>query len=327
MLVIMCNDRPGYGGAATNAYNIMKSFPSSRGIFVNCNPLYEIDPDGIGRVHHCYEYIFNNGYENLVKKYAMSLNFKPSLVLCKNSTTVTYAKKLWPSVKVVYLCPGANGMIEISGTGFVISVDDCEKRAVEQADVIVFNGECTRNIFLQIFPQYEDKVYEHIVDTTSVHSDYPIYDCVKIYDIIIAASILTRPEKNNLFLIDILANTSASKVIVGNENDAFLEIPNATIYDLVPHEQLLWLLSQSKVLLFPSIYDSNPSTIREALHYGCKVLVSSNLDISKRLPKEYVCETFEHKEWDEKLKYLLNSNMTFTLDSNQYTIEQLIDNM
>lgn len=330
-IIITCNDRPGYGGAATNAYNLMRALQKrdAHGIFFNCNPLYNIDPDGIGNVHHCYEYIFSPGYERKVSEYRQSLNLNPRLILCKNSSSVVYSRSLWPNTIIAYLCPGPNGMISMEQQECYVCVDPWEEKAVRLADWIVFNSEFTRNIFLQAFPDFETKAFSEIINTSIHHKPWPVFHDPKIYDIIVASSILTRPEKNNLFLIEILNELPEySKVIVGNENDDFLDIANSNVYDLVPQDQLLYLLSVSKVLVFPSIYDSNPSTVLEALHYNCNVLVSSNLDISKQLPEEFVCDDFEPTLWRDKIKHLVETDISYKyVDASSFTIEDMIDKM
>lgn len=330
-IIITCNDRPGYGGAATNAYNLIRSLQKydTHGIFFNCNPLYNIDPDGIGNIHHCYEYIFSPGYERKITEYRQALNLKPRLILCKNSSSVVYSRALWPHVTIMYLCPGPNGMITIEQQECYVDIDPWEEKAVSLADWIVFNSEFTKNIFAQAFPDLQTKVFDKIINTSMHHKPYPQFNDPKMYDIIVASSILTRPEKNNLFLIDILNGLPEySKVIVGNDNDDFLDISNANVYDLVPQDQLLYLLSVSKVLVFPSIYDSSPSTVLEALHYDCNVLVSSNLDISKHLPSEFVCNDFDPNLWRDKIIHLVETDIPYEYSHNSsFAIEDMIDKM
>lgn len=334
MIVVMCNDRPGYGGAATNAYNLIKALRKKylvHGIFFNSNPLYPIDPNSLGCIHHCYEYIFQPGFDKAITEYVKTLKIRPKILLCKSSVVVSYAKRLWPHVKLIYLCPGPTGMLTIRNSNYDIEITEIESTAVKLADLIVFNSEFTRSIFRKAFPMHVSKEYPHIINTSIHHARYPTFDTSKIYDVMIAASILTRPEKNALFMVDILNQDifdNYAKVIVGNDNEAFLDIPNTSVYDLVPQQQLLYLLSQTRVLVFPSIYDSNPSTVLEALHYGCNVLVSTNLDISKELPSEYVCLTFDCKEWQAKLIHLLSNDIQFNYEPKLgLNIESLIDNI
>lgn len=334
MIIVACNDRPGYGGAATNAYNLIKALKKKyvvHGIFFNSNPLYPIDPNGVGNIHHCYEYIFQTGNDQVIDKYVRTLRLMPKIILCKSPLTVSYTKRLWPFAKIVYLCPGPSGMLQVENQQYSIVIEESESTAIELADLIVFNSEFTQMIFHRAFPNHMDKAYRNIIDTSTHHARYPVFETSVTYDIMIAASILTRPEKNNLFLIDILNQEifdQYAKVIIGNDNEDFLDIPNSTVYDLVPQAQLLFLLSQTRILVFPSIYDSNPSTVLEALHYGCKVLVSSNLDISKELPAEYVCKSFDASEWQVKLIHLLETDIPFTYKPKPFlNIESLIDNI
>lgn len=315
-IFVMCNNYPGYGGAATNAYNLIKTlrrkYINVIGIFFDNNPNNNVDPDGIGKIYQCKEYLFLYGQERAIIDRVRSIGVIPDTILCKNSSTVCYARRMYPEAKIVYLCPGLNGMVDMENLiELKISVTDVEKNAVRTCNMIVFNSEIVKTIFNQAFPNYKNKIFSKVINSSQHHTTHPEYlNEKKTLDIVIAASILTRPEKNNLFLIDILKHKEFekySKSIIGNDNTLFLDIPNSEIYDIIPQNQLLHIMSKSKLLIFPSIYDSNPSTVLEALYYGCAVLVSSNLDISKSLPEICVCDSFDQREWKKKASYLIDN--------------------
>ena len=55
--------------------------------------------------------------------------------------------------------------------------------------------------------------------------------------------------------------------------------PNSVVFDY---------MKKSKLLLLPSLFDSSPNTLYEAVECGCNVLTSKNIDGNYLIPKVYV---------------------------------------
>ena len=77
-------------------------------------------------------------------------------------------------------------------------------------------------------------------------------------------------------------------------------------------------MCKSKVLLYPSLYESNSNTIREAYLHNCLPLITKNVGYSELFPEYLVCLDFSKEEWVKKLKNLLinynkykNTNINF----------------
>ena len=74
---------------------------------------------------------------------------------------------------------------------------------------------------------------------------------------------------------------------------------------LTNHTDTINAMNKSKILLFPSLFDSNSNTIREAYYHKCLPLITRNIGYSELYPPHLVCDTFNKTEWTEKLLYLL----------------------
>ena len=353
-ILVVSTQYPSYGGASTNAYAIIKYLRQNNynviGVFIENDDDIDVDPENMGNIYHFKLYPFQYGMTNKILEYRKIINAvgnrAPSIILCKNYLSPIYSKILYPNSKIIYLVSGLCNAIEIctqTPTNLIISnnIKLCQSkneiRAINNSDLIVINSMITFTIFNTSYGEYKNKLYPKIVDTSqyaSILIDDGANNNNKIYDFIIVASILTRKEKNNEFLIQILKNPlfdQYSKLIVGNNNINFFDIPNATIYDSLPHNTLMNLMNRSKILLYPSLYDSNSNTIREAVYNKCLILMSNNIGFYESFPDFSICKTYELEEWINKSIYLVNNydtivkNYNIDFGSDEHILLDLVD--
>jgi len=353
-ILVISTEYPGYGGSATNSYAIINFLRTQQynciGVFIDDKENINVDPDQIGGIYHFkyLPFLYNNKkllceYRDLINA---NLNGPPSIILCKNYIAPICSKILYPKIKNIYFVAGLTNIIRQcirSPVQSIISLNfipkQCKEdiKAIECSNLVVANSPLSLQLLLKTYSNYKHKIYPKPIDTTtyisSLLNDNNNDLFPKKYDIIVASSILTRPEKNNLFLIDILNHPDMinyTKLIVGNNNSKFKDIPNSTVCDLLPHNDLMQLMKQSKVLLYPSLYDSNPNTIREAIHHKCLILMSNNIGYYEIFPEISVCKTYDQNEWISKVLYLLENyshiitdyKINFVMEEN---IQSLID--
>ncbi|MCM8780115.1 MAG: glycosyltransferase [Candidatus Omnitrophica bacterium] len=97
------------------------------------------------------------------------------------------------------------------------------------------------------------------------------------------------------------------KIIIGSDNSHFKNIKNATVLELQPHKKLIEYMKKSKLLLYPSINDANPNTVREAVYNKCLVLISNNIGYYEIFPEYSVCTSYNKNEWLDKSIYLISN--------------------
>jgi hypothetical protein len=66
-------------------------------------------------------------------------------------------------------------------------------------------------------------------------------------------------------------------------------------------------MAKSKVLLFPSLFDANSNTIREAIYYNCLPLITKNIGFYEAFPDFLICKSYTNDEWSSKLIYILEN--------------------
>ena len=184
-------------------------------------------------------------------------------------------------------------------------------------------------LFKKIYSNYLNKIHTYPIDTSSIN-DINYVNYIKEYDIIICCSNLKRVEKNNRFLINILKNPifdKYKKCIIGENNNDFLSIPNSICLGLVEQKKSIEYLSKSKLLLFPSLFDANSNTVREAVHTNCFPLITHNIGFSELFPDYLICDTYTESEWTNKILYVLENYNTLKLDIKYKKIENSLINL
>ena len=342
-IVISSTQYPGYGGAATNAYQLIKYFRQNgvnvAGVFFNDELNVNYDPENIGGV---YLYDFTKYNADTIRRDVKSyLKTEPMICLAKNYRAPILCKEIFKCY-TVYLVSGINhfnhyigkSATDILRTDFVINFKVLEEiKCNNLCDKIVLNSKLCYDIFNKIYPTFKNKIYPSIIDTSScvnIHSEFN-YN-LKTYDIIIACSRLTRVDKNNLFLINILKNpifNKYRKIIVGNNFDKFINIPNAQCVGLCDQIKCIEYLSKSKVLLFSSLFDANSNTVREAIYYKCLPIITKNIGFYEAFPDFLICNSFEIDEWTTKLEFVLENYFSlkdtrFNFCTNKNIIDSLL---
>ena len=119
-----------------------------------------------------------------------------------------------------------------------------------------------------------------------------------------------RPNKNNLFLLDVLKNKEFDKykkIIIGEMSNLFKDVKNVTTLPLQIHINCLEYMSKSKLLLHPALYESNSNTIREAYYHKCLPMITRNVGYNELFPDYLICNNFCVDEWVNKIKNILDN--------------------
>ena len=338
-IIISSTQYAGYGGAACNAYNLVKYFRKNGyntvGIFFHDNINVNYDPDKIGGIFIYQDINLNN---DLIKYNTINyLNGYPDICFGKNYIAPLYCKKIF-NCYTVYL---VSGIYHISyyqnidaktflSNNFINTYNNKDEiECINSVDLIILNSNLCMRIFNKIYSNYLNKIYKYSIDTTAINSIN--YSCsIKEYDIIICCSNLKRIGKNNTFLINVLKNSifnKYKKCIIGENYDDFLSIPNSICVGLVEQKKSINYLSKSKLLLFPSLFDANSNTVREAVHTNCFPLITHNIGFSELFPDYLICDTYTESEWTNKILYVLENYNSLKLDIKYKKIENSLFNI
>ena len=104
--------------------------------------------------------------------------------------------------------------------------------------------------------------------------------------------------------------SECKKIAIGVGSAIFDEIPNTETENLTSQEDIANVLSQSKLVIIPSYFDSSPSVLSEAVLNGCNVLISKNVGWYEQIDEYSVVKNYyDKKEWKEKIDFLLKNKI------------------
>ena len=338
-VIISSTQYAGYGGAACNAYNLVKYFRKNGyntiGIFFHNDINVNYDPDKIGGI---FLYNLSKMDNNIIINDTINyLNGYPDICFGKNYMAPVLCKEIF-NCYTVYLVSGINHISyyeNIDAKTFLsnkfVNTYNLEKEieCIKSVDLIILNSQLCMKLFKKIYSKYLNKIYNNPIDTTGINNIKCI-NTIKEYDIIICCSNLERIGKNNIFLTNILKNPifdKYKKCIIGENYDDFLKIPNSICLGLVEQNKSIEYLSKSKLLLFPSLFDANSNTVREAVHTKCFPLITHNIGFSELFPDYLICDTYSESEWTNKILFILENYTKLKLNIAYKKIENDLFNI
>ena len=271
-ILYCCTQRPGYGGASTEAYESIKWLRKlghhTHGVFVDDRPDL-CDPDRIGGITAAPWSVMERPGALLSGSFDVAIGKNwaaarliqnlpiPTIYITSGIQALSYPP-FSPSSQT--FVPGTTDMIGFTAAGRVI---------VHSAlDMAIYNKWMQANLIAKIVPE---------VIRTSVLAANPPDGPVKPlgerrWDICMAASTWERATKGPAVAKAICERFKSSrKIVVCGEKFA---VSGVDCYGLIGHAQMLRVMADSRVVVVPSMYDSSPNVYVEAVHAGCNVVVS-----------------------------------------------------
>ena len=317
-VVVSSTQYSGYGGAATNAYQLIKYLRqngfNTAGVFFHTRLDVNYDPEEIGGV---FLYLYNNYNADKIRSDVKSyLKVDPNYCLAKNYVAPLLCKKIF-NCYTVYLVSGMNhfnlypttSAQELLDNKFIVDkVITQEVETNKLCDSIIVNSQLTYDTFVKIYPEFVYKLKAPLDTTFCIKQLERTFE--KDFDIVLICSNFKRESKNYLFLIDVLQNTvfdKYKKIIIGENSNLFEDINNVTLLPLQVQERCLEYMCRSKILLHPALYESNSNTIREAYYHKCFPIITRNVGYNELFPDYLICDNFTLHEWINKIIYVLDN--------------------
>jgi hypothetical protein len=331
-ILVASTQYPSYGGAATNAYNIIRYLQNRNkdgeknkisGLFINeVTDNSVINPDNLDNISGV-SYINCNDkkiYYYLYKQFGSS----PDIAFCKNCMAPKIIKKIFPNAAIIFLVSGIMGFSEIEcGANevkdYTLIQKKQEKDSILVSEIILCNSQLTLNYYQKIYKDIIEKKnnlapkpFDSTKYNTMHFSDIECKVTNKSIDIIIVASNVNRKVKNISFIQELLAYSGKLRkykitVIGNNSAGMFSGFEGVEILPLQKQEEVDAYLAKSKVILIPSLFDSNSNTFREAVMLGVIPIISVNVAHPRDYPGYFIVNNYNHEEWEKKIIYTLNN--------------------
>jgi len=318
-IIITSTQWPYYGGAATNALALIKYLRNHghdvAGIFFESQRV-NVDPDKIGGI---WRFDPSEGNPNIIRKVVMRhLGGRPDVIMGKNYAAPIHSKSIFPNVKIIYLVTGSPQMTElsknkISSIRHLSSrrgiIHQAEYNCIKASDLVIPNSPQARSMLIKNYGSL-GKIHKPI-DTSlafnrRIKNVIPFKD--RKYDVAFICSNFNRSVKNSALAKKILRNKSfynSRKIVIGGNSNSFSGLRNITIKSLIPQNEVIKIIQNSKVVICTSYYDASPNVIKEAIMSGSNILVSKNCGWYEQYPSEFVCsDIYNESEWIAKLMHL-----------------------
>ena len=113
-------------------------------------------------------------------------------------------------------------------------------------------------------------------------------------------------------------------MIIGNNADEmFSGFEGIDILPLQKQNEVDAYLEKSKVILIPSLFDSNSNTFREAVMLDVIPIISVNVAHPRDYPGYFVVDNYKYEEWEKKIIYTLDN---FNKLSKNYDLKKCFEN-
>lgn len=330
LVLVSSTQYPSYGGAATNTYNIIKYFKKNDkirtiGVFIDsCEDIYDkANPDDIVDVvgFNYKDFSFSDIQIKMFEKFGDI----PDIAFCKNCMAPKLVKTIFPNCINIFLVSGIWGFSTLECganeiTDFFPMRKIPEEKSIELSNLIICNSDLTIKYFKKIYSDIiQNKLLEYPVDTTKYnvahkHQKEKLKD-KRTIDIIAIASNVNRPVKNVKFVKEIITfdkKFKKKKIVIIGENTEELfgdlkETHNIEIISLIKQQEVEEYLKKSKIIIIPSLFDSNSNVFREAVFNGVIPFISCNVAHPKKYPNFLILESYDAVEWSYKINYVLEN--------------------
>ena len=207
-----------------------------------------------------------------------------------------------------------------------------ELEANKLAKEIIPNSSVSAALFKHVYERFNGKI-SNPIDTSNVY-DLQELSTIKThkqewggrkYDVAFIVSDLKRKIKGPEIagkIFQHLKMENLSKLVVGSGDKTFFRnVKNCVFLETQPHQDLMELLKNVKIVIAPSFFDASPNLLPETIMAGGVPLCTRNIGNSDHLVQEAIVSDLENtEEWVEKIQNLLENPVASSLKPGIVTV-------
>lgn len=330
-IVFVSVDKPFNGGSSTNTYNMIKYFTNHDyvrpyGIFISpSNNDEDIDPLSLGNIFHVKH---NLNYEtnliNTLNKIEIVAG-KIDLIFVKNYKAFFSIhwinRKINNKYKIIFSPSGLKSEISKAENIFIKKKMDLDKCDNLYDILKLYDNEIEEYVFntsKYIIPN--SRITFDIINNTYdidlslkqpcniTYIDYKNMENKNLedrkYDIAFICYSWKRKVKNYDLVYKLVNHKYLEKynILVIGKNQSKITKDNILQIDNCSNNEILEYLSNTKLLCIPSIYDSSPNILKEALMCNCNIILSKNVGTYNYFENSNIVENINNiDEWLYKI--------------------------
>ena len=286
----MSLDYPGFGGAASNMLEIYNYYISKYNLLSLL--LFITDKNDGLKYNDPDNNIFVTNIKNIETTMKL-INTKINTNLGTKHFIINIIYKIYSTIKtvrpyindyninkVIYFCSGLKSLQNQTNKH-----EECDIEPFKTSDICVVNSNVTYN--------YVKKYYNkqiNIVNTSIIFKEVSLKQNNK-FDFIFTTSSYKRIAKNAKLALEIFSHPKMKKfkkIIIGNDFpiSKINNIDNLTYMKLTSNNEFISILQQTKMFIIPSIYDSMPNALYEAICNGVIPYISKSIECDI-IPEKY----------------------------------------
>lgn len=277
-ILFICTDYPGWGGAATNTYELIKWYNNNTrhktfGLFLHDKEVIMSEED-----IYIYNIKSNENYKYAVQKVNKYFDNEPDLIILRNFVDSKLLKYF--SCPKYFLIPGIFKQNlnkycgNLSNNEIKIYVNKPVLDSINKCDKSFTNSYETKNLLKKIYN----------IDTEILHFNYiPYYASFtnfqdniwnkRRFDIAVIISDFERKIKNIALINKIFDLVpDLKKVVIGKNNNKIIG-KNIVRHNLLDHDTVLKMYSNIKYVINTSYYEACSNVLVEAKYNGCKIMI------------------------------------------------------
>lgn len=339
-IIILSENRPGYGGFGTLAftlYNYLKERYKVKLIYFNFDGINDNYNDNniiyIDTKSSSFHYLylkkwdnFNNNFHNFIIKFMKKNVNDETKIITLTPYTIVLILKIFPEhEKIIYYCGSLvlknkklDNIYGLKKKSF--GLHPCINKYINK--VYLFSTTCLSKYYLEQFTKNKIEIFYPYNSLLKKEYNYN-----RKIDIIFIVSDISRYDKNFDLVYSIYQKLPyLEKVIIGEGSTEIKDLKNTKCYEFLENKKIYEYLDNSKICLITSRKDIGPSVFVESLQNYCIPILSHNCGFSKLNDKKnykYVCD-FNIENW---IRTIDNLNKLYPLGRNFFidTYNQLLE--
>ena len=319
-ILLLSTQYPSFGGAATMTYEIHKKLLllgyDTSCIFFDNTKNINYNPDNLPNVY--LEKLSKNIEKIDLQEYYKKIydyTETPNIIIGFNYVAPLIGKKLFPNINVFYYITGSplitsNNITceEYLNTNHIkYKYNEIENICIKEVDYIIPNSFISKVILEKQYKEYIPKMISPMMlELINLQQSKKTN---KIYDIVVISSKFDRTVKG-IDLINKIYNSQDLnkyvKICIGRNSVENIENANKH-FGLVSEKQVLDILSQTKILLICSKYESFSLSMINGLNNNTICLSNKNVGGNFLLDDYYILKDYDEKNWCNKINNILTN--------------------
>ena len=312
-IIFITIDLPFVGGASTNTINLYENL---KDIF-DCYVIFISNDEYKNKINNKKFYVLNFDELDKIKKIKENIDINDDTIIFYKNYKIFYsAHKYFKQYVNIFSPSGLRNLTKEISLNNKWSLDlsekyinnnkfdDLEHYAFNNCDIILPNSKLTHKLIEKTV--FKNKLEKYIYLTNinyKLKNERKNYFKRK-YDIAFICHDWNRACKNYNLVLKLINHVKLSdkKICIIGKNQKKYENKNIDSFDHLNKEEINLMMNDIKIIVIPSMYDSNPNVLIEGVNNGCNIITSKNVGNNEYIRNNLVVNNYQNANyWISKI--------------------------